>query len=325
MNARANLPVLCLAAVALGAAAVPPAVPVAGKPALSADGVARPSAMAVGVKPQLSALHHSRASVVRPHPASSPMLRPIETAIKAATMEPVPAGFINAAQIYLFSESSLYHVVTAPGQITDIALQPGEVLGAVASGDTLRWVIGDTSSGTGAAKQSHVLVKPIAAGLATSLVITTDRRSYHLQLTSTARTAMAALSWTYPQDQLLAVRRAAEVAEAEAPVAAGIDIAQLHFGYAISGDTPDWRPLRAFDDGRQTFIEFPTSIAVGEAPPLFVVGPKGAVELINYRVRGRYYVVDRLFDVAELRLGLRHQEVVRVTHTAELADKRRGA
>ncbi len=199
------------------------------------------------------------------------------------------------------------------------------MLRAVASGDTLRWVIGDTSSGSGGAKQAHVLVKPISAGLATNLVITTDRRSYHVQLTSTARTAMAALSWTYPQDQLLAIRRASEMAQAATPVATGLDVERLHFGYTVSGDTPSWRPLRAFDDGRQTSIEFPGSIAVGEAPPLFIVGPKGATELVNYRMRGRYYVVDRLFDVAELRLGLKHQDVVRVTRIADATDKRRGA
>jgi type IV secretion system protein TrbG len=71
-------------------------------------------------------------------------------------------------------------------------------------------------------------------------------------------------------------------------------------------------PLRAFDDGRQTFIEFAASIAVGEAPPLFVIGREGTAELVNYRMRGRFYIVDRLFDVAELRLGLKKQDVVRI-------------
>src|SRR3546814_661308 len=81
---------------------------------------------------------------------------------------------------------------------------------------------------------------------------------------------------------------------------------------AITGDNPPWRPLRAFDDGRQTFIEFPASIAVGEAPPLFVVGPNGEAQLVNYHVAGRFYVVDRLFDAAELRLGQKKQAVVRI-------------
>ncbi|MGL1724255.1 TrbG/VirB9 family P-type conjugative transfer protein, partial [Vibrio parahaemolyticus] len=89
------------------------------------------------------------------------------------------------------------------------------------------------------------------------------------------------------------IKRAADQQRAATPVASGLAVEQLNFGYAITGDRPNWRPLRAFDDGRQTFIEFPPSLAVGEAPPLFVVGPKGDAQLVNYRVSGRFYVVDR--------------------------------
>lgn len=240
----------------------------------------------------------------------------VATANAAATLAPTAQGFVDAVQIYPFNEGAIYRVITATGRVTDIALQPGEILGAVASGDTVRWVIGDTSSGTGTDKRTHVLVKPFAAGLATNLVITTDRRSYHIALTSTARTALAALSWTYPQDALLAIRRAQVEAEARAPVAIGVAVEQLHFNYLVSGDSPAWRPLRAFDDGRQTFVEFPASLAVGEAPPLFLVGTDGIAELVNYRVRGRFYIVDRLFAAAELRMGTKHAQVVRIDRVA---------
>ena len=195
---------------------------------------------------------------------------------------------------------------------------------AVASGDTARWVIGDTTSGSGDTRRTHILVKPFNAGLITNLVITTDRRTYHLRLASTARTPMAAISWTYPQDELLALRRQAEVAQSATPVAAGLNVDQLHFDYALSGDRPSWRPLRAFDDGQKTYIEFPSGLSQGEAPPLFVLGADGKAELANYRVRERYYIVDRLFDAAELRLGLKKQQVVRITRERR-AKHRRGA
>jgi P-type conjugative transfer protein TrbG len=231
---------------------------------------------------------------------------------------------MNAVQVFPFSDGAIYQVYTAPGAVTDIALQPGESLVAVASGDTVRWVIGDTTSGSGTEKRTHILVKPFASGLATNLVITTDRRSYHVQLTATSHTAMAALSWTYPADQLIALRRAAEQASAAAPVSEGLSVDSLHFNYAISGDQAAWRPLRAFDDGRQTFVEFPASIAVGEAPPFFIIGPTGEAELANYRVRGRFYVIDRIFDVAELRLGTKKQQKVRISRIAEGGAARKG-
>lgn len=241
---------------------------------------------------------------------------------QSATRQPAADWFVNAVQVYPFAEGTLYQVYAAPERVTDIALQPGEALVSVAAGDTARWAIGDTTSGSGADKRTHVLVKPFSAGLATNLVITTDRRSYHLALTATPATAMVALSWTYPQDALIALKRAAEERQAATPVADGIAPDQLRFNYAISGDRPAWRPLRAFDDGRQTYVEFPASLAVGEAPPLFLVDRKGEAQLVNYRLQGRFYVVDRIFDAAELRLGLKRQEVVRITRVGETSARR---
>lgn len=255
--------------------------------------------------------------------ATSP-LKTVRSATRSATVEPVALGFIAGAQIYPFSEGTIFTGYAAPGLVTDIILQPGENLVAVASGDTARWVIGDTTSGSGDGKQTHVLVKPFSAGLLTNLVITTDRRAYHVRLVSTLATALSSMRWTYPHDELLAVQRKAEAAQVTAPVATGIAIDQLHFQYAISGDRPAWRPLRAFDDGAKTYIEFPASLGVGEAPPLFVLGDDGKAELVNYRQRDRFYVVDRIFDAAELRLGLKKRQVVRIDRVSRPV-KRRGA
>jgi type IV secretion system protein TrbG len=229
----------------------------------------------------------------------------------AARVEPVRDGFLNAIQQYPWTDGALYQVYTAPGQVTDIALQLGEQLvgpGPVAAGDTVRWIIGDTISGSGPAARVHILVKPTRPDIATNLVINTDRRTYHLELRATASTYMASVSWTYPQDELIALHGRNAAAAAVAPVATGVDVSALNFRYRIEGDRSPWRPARAFDDGRQVFVEFPTGIAQGEMPPLFVTGPAGDAELVNYRVQGRYMVVDRLFAAAELRLGDRRSE-----------------
>ena len=239
----------------------------------------------------------------------------VEDANKAATQEPTKHGYINAIQVYPYTEGALYRLYAAPERVSDIALQPGEKLTSVSAGDTVRWVIGDTLSGTGDNQRTHVLVKPFAPGLTTNLVITTDRRSYHLQLDSTEKTAMAAISWTYASDQLTTLRRQNAVAEAALPVASNLALENIRFRYAITGDNPPWKPVRAFDDGHKVYIEFPRRIDQGETPPLFVVGTDGGSELVNYRMRGNYYVVDRLFAAAELRLGTKPQQVVRITRT----------
>ncbi len=237
----------------------------------------------------------------------------VDAANRAALREPSAHGYINAVQIYPWIEGAVYRLFAAPEQVSDIALQPGEALVSVAAGDTVRWIIGDTTSGAGETKRTHILVKPSAPGLKTNLIITTSIRTYHLQLESTERTAMSAISWTYPADQFLALERRVVESEATAPIASGVALEHLRFRYTITGDNPPWRPLRAFDDGTQVFIAFPASLAQGEAPPLFVVGANGDSQLVNYRVKGNYYIVDRLFAAAELRLGEKPQAVVRIT------------
>jgi len=239
----------------------------------------------------------------------------VEAANQAALREPSRAGYVDAVQVYPYSEGALYRLYAAPERVTDIALQPGETITSVAAGDTVRWTVGDTMSGSAEAKRAHILVKPFSAGLSTNLIITTDRRVYRLQLLSTSATSMAAISWTYPAHELLALKRKDASAEAAKPAAAGVAVEDLNFDYVITGDKPAWRPIRAFDDGRQTFIAFAPDIAVGEAPPLFILGPDGEAQLVNYRVAGRYYVVDRLFGAAELRLGEKAQQIVRITRT----------
>lgn len=235
-----------------------------------------------------------------------------------ARIEPSVDGYVNAIQVYPYTEGALYRLYAAPGQVSDIALQPGETLVSVSAGDTVRWVVGDTMSGSGASSRAHVLVKPITGGISTNLMIATDRRTYHLELESTANAYMAALSWRYPQDELneLTTRNDRAVARDAGLITGGLSLSDLSFDYRLSGDDPDWRPVRVFDDGRQVFIQMPEDLAATDAPPLFVIGASDDAELVNYRVRGRYYVVDRLFAAAELRLGEAPQTVVRITKGA---------
>lgn len=266
--------------------------------------------------PTMPTTARSGASAIRP--ADN-----VDAANRAALREPGSHNYLNAVQVYPYSAGALYRVFAAPERVTDIMLEPGETLIAVAAGDTVRWTVGDTASGAGETRRTHILVKPLAPGLSTNVVITTDRRAYHLLLSSTAASAMTALSWTYPEDALLALRRTEAAAAARAPVATGFALEDLSFGYTISGDSPVWRPQQVFDDGRQTFIAFAPAIAVSEAPPLFVLDAKGRAMLVNYRMAGRYYIVDRLFDVAELRLGEKPQTIVRIARDGQTGKRRR--
>lgn len=234
---------------------------------------------------------------------------------KSALIEPSVDGYVNAIQVYPYTEGALYRLYASPGQVSDIALQPGETLVSVSAGDTVRWVVGDTVSGTGPNSRAHVLVKPINSDIRTNLMIATDRRTYHLELESVPSGYMAALSWRYPADELaeLTSRNARAISREAGVIERGVSLDGLNFDYRMSGDKPNWKPVRVFDDGRQVYIQMPDDIAATDLPPLFVLGGNGKAELVNYRLRGKYYIVDHLFEAAELRLGEKPQTVVRIS------------
>lgn len=237
-----------------------------------------------------------------------------------ARVAPSRDGYLNAIQVWPYAEGALYQLYASPGRVTDIMLQEGEQLVSVSAGDTVRWIVGDTTSASGPSQRVHVLLKPIRAPLKTNLVITTNRRIYLLEVTATEKSWMASASWSYPSDQLALLKRQGQRAEAKAPIAQGVQLERLRFGYAISGDTPPWRPLRAFDDGERVYLQFPPGIGQRELPPVFVTGVSGSAELVNFRYRPPYYIVDRLFDAAELRLGGDKAQVVRIVHTDRTAE-----
>lgn len=232
------------------------------------------------------------------------------TALTAANADarrrPDPGAFVDATQMYDYAPGALYEVYAAPGYLSTILLEPGEAIVTVAAGDTTRWMVEETTSGDLAEPRALLLVKPLRAGIRTNIVLATDRRTYLIEAIAVQGSAYSAqTAWRYPD-----ASRGAETS-----TVSGIALEALNFRYRIEtvrGSAPRWRPVRVFDDGRRTYVEFPLDITTSAAPPLFL--RDGAdVALVNYRVSGNRYVIDRLFDVAELRLGGQRQTIVRIS------------
>ncbi|MHC0055727.1 P-type conjugative transfer protein TrbG [Actibacterium sp. D379-3] len=250
-------------------------------------------------------------TVARGGPDASTPAGQVENANAAARVEPRQEGYYNAIQIYPWSEGALYQVYATPGQITNIALEPGETLtgaGPIAAGDTARWIIGDTESGSGRTRRVHILVKPTRPDIATNLVITTDRRTYMIELRSREDPYMPSVAWAYPQPP---------ATQHATPTTPRIPAASArHYRYGLQGDSPPWRPVSVFDDGRRVYIVFPAGIVQGEMPPLFVLGSDGDPEIVNSRIYRNILIVDRIFAAAELRLGSGdRQQTVRIVRT----------
>ena len=188
--------------------------------------------------------------------------------------------------------------------------------------------------GAGTNVRSTLLIKPTVAPLATNLVVTTDRRLYQLELLADASAEakyQSLVSWRYT-DRPIAVGglrwEGASAADAEeSPTrASGIaaDVGSLDFNYKIFAKkrsrTPRWYPQQVFHDGAKTFIRFGPHSLQSEAPPLFArIG--GEDTLINYRVIGDTYVVDRVLDVAVLKIGKDKADQVIIQYEGSFFDR----
>ena len=209
--------------------------------------------------------------------------------------------------------ATLPTIVCAPLQVCDLALQPGEIVNSVNVGDKVRWKISPGISGSAEGRVTHLIIKPTDAGLVSSLIIETNRRTYAIKLVSTRHEWMPLVAFNYPDDvqrQWSAYRRNVAFGAAASTLSTGESLANLDFGFRLSGDTPSWRPLRVYSNGTKTYIQFPRTLSSGTAPTLVALDNDGGwfssptEQMVNYRIEGDRYVVDRVLDRAELVTGV---------------------
>lgn len=206
--------------------------------------------------------------------------------------------------------SGQIRVVCAPLQVCDIALQPAEQLNDMNVGDP-RFLVEPSITGSGMDQQIHLLIKPKDVGLDTSLVVTTDRRTYHFRLKSDQNDFMPYVSFTYPDDAKtkwrLIQQMQAERRKANTFTETNEYLGDLNFNYRIQGNSR-FKPVRVYNNGVKTIIEMPKAMSESEAPALLVLRNGGLFKqpesvMVNYRLQGCRYIVDSVFDKAILIIG----------------------
>lgn len=235
-----------------------------------------------------------------------------------------PTSGPDGAVSFLFGASQP-GIVCAVMQVCDIELQPGEQVNSIHLGDAARWMVEPALTGAGEAQIQHLIIKPMDVGLSTSLIVTTNRRTYHMALRSMHHEFMPRVTFVYPEDvtkKLEAVKAASEQEHAKKLIPeTGEYLDNLNFNYAMEGKA-SWKPLRVYNDGRKTILEMPASMAQTEAPTLLVVRKEGGLfsddeqVMVNYRVQHNRYIVDGLFDKAILISGVGDNQD-RITITRE--------
>jgi type IV secretion system protein VirB9 len=242
-----------------------------------------------------------------------------------------PTPGADGRVVYIFGQG-MPVMVCAPLRVCAIELQAGEHLQSQPQiGDSRRWEITPVLSGSGLDETPLLIVKPIEAGLETDLIVSTDRRTYVFRLISDPTRFVSRLAFQYPGEDAakwaaFEIRQAAAKRDAEAVAeqarekdkrAGVVPMAEnaldsLYFDYKLSGDAA-YRPEQVFDDGQHTYLIYPNDGRFRELPTL-LIQVNGKSELVNFRVDGSRYIVDRLFDKAILVVGVGKKQT-RVTIT----------
>ena len=229
----------------------------------------------------------------------------------------VPPTLGQTGAIVFAYQSYIPKITCRPMRVTDIILQPGEMVTGVFPGDTARWTFIPGRSGPAGNEQIHVLVKPLMADISTNLVINTDRRTYNIDLMSSSKEFMPSVSFNYPLDTMAAwdvfiadKQKERNTMELLSDGEYKVNPEELHFNYEIRGkDDIRWKPIRVWDDGIKTYIQFPSQSTIKSIEaPVFVIFEGRREMLVNYRVARDMFIVDKVFTKAGLIAGIGAQQ-----------------
>ena len=210
----------------------------------------------------------------------------------------------NSTMVFQYAPNQLYKVYCRVGYLTDIALKEGESITFVGGGDTASWML-DTST---VGNTPHLYIKPIANDVNTNIVVNTTEHTYQLILNS-SDWYNPMVRWNYGIENTINVQKQKKKDE---KIIVGdtnaYSVDRLNFDYTVTG-SQDWKPVMVFDDGQRTFIKFKR--LTSNTPALFIKEKgKKAVSMVNYKIKDNCYIVEKVFDEAQLRLS--EKDIVKI-------------
>jgi type IV secretion system protein VirB9 len=255
-----------------------------------------------------------------PEPEGPVVSEPAKMALRqsqewAENPSALPTQGKDGRMLFTFGDSAPT-IICAPLRVCDIELEPGEtVQGAPHIGDSVRWKIAPAVSAEGDQKVTHLIIKPTEPGLDTNLMVPTDRRTYHLRLVSSRDKYLARVAFEYPDNTAPVWQKMMQTSRPDRPAtgvaAAGqsdfpnVNIDRMNFNYKVEvvKGKPRFKPVRVMDDGTRTYISMNDDMPVEEAPVLVLVDPDNTEQMVNYRLKGNIFILDRMADKLALISG----------------------
>jgi len=250
--------------------------------------------------------------------------------------EPIPANAqghlpqgatVQGDQSIVFTYGeNLPSVVCAPLHVCDVSLQPGETIQSLEVGDTTRWSVKLARVKTQDKETTHLVIKPSEAGIVSNLVAITDKRSYSIQLVSKkSREWMPKVAFAYPDDQQANWKayfaentERQNTTEPASSALSETNAQPLNFDYKVHGKAA-WKPVRVYSDQNKTYIQLPATAKNDEIPVVLDLGNTDTKKLVNYRLEGNTFVVDKILKRAVLISGIgKSQEKITIIREGSL-------
>lgn len=227
--------------------------------------------------------------------ANEDFLNEISTG-KAVIVSGIKEAKKNVQTEFIYNENSMYTIYARMNYASLVYMEPGENITSVKGGDTDRWEITNFQTGSKDGLRDAILIKPISLELKTNLIISTNKRTYILNVHSAKELFNPVVKWIYPQE--IKIKKAEKENKEEKMTLT--DPTELNYEYSVSTKKYDFVPSTIFDDGAKTFLIMKEKL---QELPSFYIREGKELLLVNYRVKGNYLIVDRTFQEGVLRIG----------------------
>lgn len=230
--------------------------------------------------------------------------------------------FLGEQGYVIYPYGEVVPVITCrPLRMTDVALEPGEEIMGIHAGDTVRWQFSPSQSMKNGMAVAHIVVKPNQPGISTNLLVHTNKRTYNLDFTASDKAEyLRGVAFSYGDSNNLSYlfvngnagsssKQDKKLEDELQETMGDVDFNGLYTQYTILNNSKvDWAPEAVFDDGNKTYLRMPFRFS---ETPAFYISLDRRETMTNFRVKGRYYIVDRLFDKAYLKIGRKRVVLVR--------------
>jgi len=241
------------------------------------------------------------------------------TQTTSASNIPVGSHYDGRIQYVNYNAGDVVIIRAFPGLGTRIVFAPYEEILDVSSGFTQGWEFSDRrnilylkpkSIKTGSG-QTYTVATPKSGEWDTNLMVTTNHRMYDFDLkllpngdnigkVNMNHKVAYRVEFKYPKEKSLEKERDATNAITQGALNAPPVPCNWAYSMQVGDKSTNIAPTMAYDDGRFTYLQFPTN---RDFPAVFIVSSDKTESLVNTHVENDILVIHRVARALVLRLG----------------------